>query len=372
MSEDIVDTRDGQAVDAEALFARAAAAETRARRALAVTTDDFFLSDADRLDERTRSELAALLTAVVEGIEAEVRDHAARLLSARGEAILSAALLGPSEAALTRLSACGLLRDPALMGELIARVRQEALSAALPMQAPDDPEQPSLINRFVQHSDRMLATGAMSLLVAESRRRGNSGVAALPQSDLPAELHHRLVWWVAAVLRDRRVALAEGEGATLDQAICDAALRSLAAHDEGERLEANAMRFAAAVDAQANELPQLLVESLGDRRLVLFVALLAHALGVAYELARDLVLDPEGDRLWLALRALEVPRGAVAQIGYALCEADPRRDLEWFADTLDTVCGLDADQARRAIAPLRLPADYRAARLALAQRGGER
>jgi hypothetical protein len=369
MSEDIVDTRSGQAVGAEALFARAAAAETRARRALAVTTDDFFLSDTDRLDERTRSELAALLAGLVHGVEAEIRDGAARLLSARGEAILAAALVEPAPSALARLSAAGLLRDPALMAELIARVRQEALSAALPTQAPDDPEQPSLINRFAQHPDRVLASGAMSVLVAESRRRGTAGGAPRTQSDLPAELHHRLVWWVAAVLRERRLALAEGEGATLDQAICDAAQRSLAVHDEGDRLEANAMRFAAALDAQADELPELLVESLGDRRVVLFVALLAHALGVAFDLARDLVLDSEGDRLWLALRALEVPRGAVARIGYALCEADPRRDLEQFADTLDLLDGLTADAARLAVAPLRLPPDYRSARLALAQSG---
>jgi hypothetical protein len=102
---------------------------------------------------------------------------------------------------------------------------------------------------------------------------------------------------------------------------------------------------------------------------VLFIALLGHALGVPYALARDLVLDPAGERLWLALRALEIGREGVAQIGYALSEADPRRDLEKFADTLDTIAGIAPAEARAALAPLKLDPDYRAALIAL-ERGG--
>jgi len=102
-----------------------------------------------------------------------------------------------------RLFHSGLLRDPALMTELMARVRQDAIAAALPLNAPDDPERPSLVNRFVQHPDRALASGAMAVLVAESRRRGDPDAGQLTQTDLPADLHHRLVWWVAAALRER-------------------------------------------------------------------------------------------------------------------------------------------------------------------------
>ena len=131
------------------------------------------------------------------------------------------------------------------------------------------------------------------------------------------------------------------------------------------------MRFAAAIDAQPGELAALLIESLGDRRIVLFTALLAHAMGVGYSLARDIVLDPEGDRLWLAFRALELTREPIAKAGYALCEADPRRDLERFADTLDAIAAIGAGEARNALAPMKLHPDYRAAVLALGRAGGE-
>ena len=366
MSDNPVDMRDGHAVGARELLARAAAAELRAFQGLAVAIDDFFLPEEARLDEHGRSALAALLRGLVETVEGEIREHAVRLLTGRGESGLVAALIEPGSA-LERLGRAGLLRDPELMAELIARVRQETLGAALPMNAPDDPERPSLINRFVQHPDRVLAASAMAVLIAESRRRTSPDVGQF-QTELPAELHHRLVWWVAAALRER---VAEPNDA-LDRALSEAAQRSLAAYDEGDRLEAAAMRFAAAVDAQPRELPGLLVESLGDRRIVLFIALLAHALGVPYALARDLVLDPDADRLWLALRALEIGREGVAQIGYALSEADPRRDLERFADTLDTIAAITGAEARQALAPLKLHPDYRAAMAALQRAGGGR
>ena len=367
MSDNPVDMRDGATIGAKKLLARAAGADVRAFRGLMIAIDDFFLPEEARLDERSRSALALLMRGLVDTVEAEIREHGARLLGARGEGDLAAALT-EAEPVLARLAQSGLLRDPELMAELMARVRQELIGNALPMHAPDDPERPSLINRFVQHPDRVVVAGAMAVLIAESRRRASPETGQFHQTELPAELHHRLVWWVAAALRER-VADPEADSDALDRALSEAAQRSLAAYDEGERLEAAAMRFAGAIDAQAAELPQLLVESLGDRRIVLFIALLAHATRMGFSLARDIVVDPAGDRLWLALRALELDRDTVAKIGYALCEADPRRDLESFADTLDAIAAIDGAEARKALAPMRLDPDYRAAVQALG-RGG--
>lgn len=343
--------RDGATIGATELLARAAAAELCVQHGLQVTVDDFFLPDSARLDEHSRSALAELMRALVATVESQIRRHGGDLTP---------------EPVFARLMRSGLLRDPELMAELIGRVRQELLGRELPAHAPDDPERPSLITRFVDHPDRVVAASAMALLIAESRRRASPESGHFVQTDLPAELHHRLVWWVAAALR-------EGAGdptAALDYALSEAAMRTLAAYDEGDRLETSATRFAVAVNPQRGELSDLLVEALGDRRIVLFIALLGHALGIDYATAREMVLDAQGDRLWLALRALEMPRAAVAQVGYALCEADPRRELERFAELLDAIDAIEPIQARAALTTLRLHPDYRAALLAL--RRGER
>jgi hypothetical protein len=363
MSENPNGMRDGLAASADQLLARAAAAETRAHDGLAVATHDFFLPEAGRLDERTRAGLASLIAVMIETVEGEIREHALGLLHARNESKLVVALSEPGSVQ-ARLWDSGVLADPALMAELIARVRQELLGDALPMQAPDEAERPSLINRFVEHPDRVVAAGAMALLIAESRRRGSPETGHF-QTELPAELHHQLVWWVAAALR-------EGVGGgceALDRALTESVQRSLGAHDEGDRLEAAAMRLAAAIDPQAGEWTSLLVEALGDRRIVLFVALLAHGLTTPYAVARDLVLDPDSERLWLALRSLGVTREGVAQIGYALCEADSRRDLEKLPDAIDAIDEIDPARARSALAPIRLHPDFRAAVIALSRKG---
>jgi hypothetical protein len=362
MSDPNVDMSDG-ATDrgARTLLAHAASADAAAFRGLATAIDDFFLPESHRLDERTRLGLGRLLRALVETVEGEIRDHGVRQLQVQGETELADALAAAG-GVFAVLSDSGLLRDSELMAELIAQVRQELLADSMPVQAHDDPERPSLINRFVQHPDRVLAQSAMGVLIAESRRRSLPEAGPLPQTDLPAELHHKLVWWVAAALRAR---VAAEDVAALDRVLAEAAQRSLAAHDEGDRVEAAVMRLAVAIDAQPDELPELLNEALGDRRVTLFAGLLAHALGVDYPVARSLALDPASGRLWVALRALDLDRAAIARLGLALTEADPRRDIEAFAETLDTIMAISVEDARSALAGLRLPIDYRAAILAV-------
>ena len=348
------------------LLSRAAAADVRADYRLAVAVDDFFLPEDARLDERLRSSLGGTLRALVTAIENAVRRHASRLLAGRNADLAAALETGPP--VFGRLASSSLLRERDLMRELVGRARQDVLAEALPVDAPEDPDRASLLARLIQHPDIVVAGAAMALLAAESRRRGET--EGLPtRTDLPAELHHRLVWWVAAALREP-IAEPAGEALpALDRALVEAASRSVTAHDEGERLEAAAMRLAAALDARADELAPLLVEAIADRRPALFAALIAHALGVDYGDAREILLDPEANRLWLVLRALEVDRASIARIGLALSEADPRRDLDSFADALDDIAATPGADARAALAPLLLQPDYRAALLALS-RGG--
>lgn len=350
---------------ARALMARAAGADARAQAALRAAIDDAFLAPEIRLDDRTRAALMGLIEALATTIERELSDYAARLLTGRGEVTLAAALSADAAPVVTRLADAGLLKDADFVAECAARVRVELISAALPAEAPADSDTPSLLARLTGSLDRVIASAAQAVLTGESHRRAAAEGSALAGSGLPSHLHQRLLWWVAAAVRERILPPSQEVPAALDRAIAEAALRNIASNDGGDRLEVAAMRLAEAIDAQPDEIATLLDEALRDRRVVLFVAMLAHALGLAFEVARDLVLDPCGDRLWLALRALDLPRPTIARIGFRLCEGDGRRDLEAFADALDIVASVDADVARAAVAPLKLHPDYRAAVRAL-------
>lgn len=341
---------------ATALLARAATAGLRARARLKAAIDDIFLPAEARINDRQRAAIGTTFASLVAIIEGELREFGARLLRSRGQPALAEALRPGSNATARRLWQAGLPRDPDFMREVIARVRLDQLADALPAVAPSDADLPSLLPRLAEHADRVVAATAQAALAADNRRRAEDGGGC---TDLPAELHHRLVWWVAAALREPHAGHADV--AALDRALTEAAERNLGAQDEGDRLEAIAMRLAGALDAAPEELPELLAEALGDRRAALFVALLARALAIPFDTARDIVLDPGGERLWLACRALDLPRDAIARIGLSLSEAEPTRDLERFADELDHIVAIPVETARAAVAPLRLHADYRSA-----------
>lgn len=346
------------------LLACAAAAGRRVGNRLQDAIDDLLRADDARLDDRQRAAVTTTFHALVAIVEGDLREHGAKLLAGRGDVDGAAGLADAGKSVSPRLWRAGLARDPAFMHELIARARLDLLTEVLPGAADPDPDRASLLPRLAEHADRVVADAAMAALVADNRRRAGDPGA---RTDLPGELHHMLVWWVAAALRGQ--AGGDGDVAGLDRALTEAAQRNLVVHDEGARPEAAAMRLARALDARGAALPELLIEALADRRAALFAAVLAHALAVPFEAARELMLDRGGERLWLACRALDLPRDAIARIGVMLAEADPRRDLERFADQLDMVAAISVETARAALAPLWLRPDYRAALDAL---GGER
>jgi hypothetical protein len=349
------DPFDGDRLDASRAAARARDARRRGDARLSATIDDFFLPDDSRLDDRTRLSLARVLSAIVGSIEADIRRHAARVLAGWAEEGAGIALVEAQGEAMARLVHAGVLRDRSLMDELIGRVRQDLIADALPTAVPG-PDQPSVVVRLTDVGDSVVASAAAGLLAAQSRRRSANDLGVSAGSELTAENHHRLVWWIAAAIRADL-----GDDPQVDKAIEEAALRSLAAHDEGDRLEALAMRLASAIDARPVELPVLLIDVLGDRALALFVAVLARATGLDYDRMRGVVLDPEGDQLWLALRAAALDRPTIARIGLSLAEADPRRDVEAFADTLDAIVAVPVDEARAALSPLTAHPDLRRA-----------
>lgn len=349
MAETDLGMRDGTAVGAADLRGRVAAAEAHAAALHRMAAQDFSIPDAARLDERTRAGMTRLLEQWVETAERE-------LLRAMGTERLGG--IGPT---LPLLQAAGGAADPELIGELLACVRLAQLGSGLPGHASPHPARASLVSRFVDHPAPELADAARALLLAESQGRSpETGRRPLPQ-----HLHARLLWWVASAMREQATAIT---GLVLDEALCAGVRAELAAAERqvDGGVERAALRFATLLGGSPRELPQLLLEALGDRRPVLAVALMARAADIGFVEARALLLEPGAERLALALHGLDLPRDAIAQIGFALCEADPRRDLAQFVDLIDALGGIDRSAGREMLAQLRLDPDYRAARATMA------
>ncbi|WP_294322340.1 DUF2336 domain-containing protein [uncultured Sphingomonas sp.] len=358
MSIDPIDPREASAA-AILLLDHVAAAERAGHRRLRAAADHFHLPDEARIDDRTAAQLGEVMRATVVGVDAAVRDHAIRLLTARGHAALAQGLR-IAGSPFDRVVGAGLFRDPALFGELFARVRLDAIAHGLPMMVAGDG--PTMVARLAQSSDRLVAAAAVAMLAAQARR--GSVVEGIPAAvELARPLHARMAWWVAAALRD--MAGAGEQIALLDAALAESVRRAIEPQAELVPLEIAAMRLAQAIEPQGDEVSALLAGAIGDGRLILFTALVARASGLAFERVRDLVIDTDGARLWVVLRALAVDRATIARIGFALAEAEPVRDVEGFADRIDVIMEVTPDAARIALAPMALDTDYHAAMLAL-------
>lgn len=348
MSVDFHDSPAGHRTAQGALIARARAASARSRSDLRAAAVDFAMSTQARLDDEARTAIRGDLARLTGAIETDLRYYGGVASSSQ-----SAHKLASGVDVAERLIAAGLLADEVLMSELIDRAWCAIVAARLPLSIVSDSAKPSLLPRLAADPNQIVAEAANAMLLADARRRGDGGHVG--RNDLPAELQHRLVWWIAAALRPTTPTRAG------DLALIDGARRVLSAHDEGARLEAAADRLVLALDPPTNELPALIEEALGERRLVLVAALIGHGAGIETGIARSMLLDPAGDRLWLALRAVDAPRALIVRLAMALSQADRRRDANMFIRLLDPLMTMTPATAADAFAALKFPEAFREA-----------
>lgn len=346
--------------DPARLVSYAADAERAAEQRMAVAVEDIFLSQPGRLDDRTRAATLRLAEATIGATEQQLSGDAARALMAVGRREAAAVLGSNRSLAWPRLLDAGLMRDAELIGALIAQARVDLLDESLAaLRAPDAGM--TIVTMLIEHGDTAQRAAASDYLLTDGLRRvGAEGRRAI----LPAAVQARIVWWVAAALRER---LGGDGGVEADAALCEAAQHRIARAGEGQIREAAARLVRAMAPSDGNR-GTLMVRALESARTPLFAALLAEAIGVDADAALSLVLDSASDRLWLALRAAGLNRDAIARAGFLLSEADRERDLTMLIEVLDPLGALDPEAAAEAIATLRLPRDFRAAVRALAGR----
>ncbi len=340
--------------DAAPLLTRAANAARRADARLTKAIEDFLLGRGDRLDDRARAALDVSLGAILRSTEQGLRDQASYHLAINGHEAKDA--LGVPGTAARRLADSGLLRGRKLIAELMSQVQQELLEGTLRSNRPPGTA-PNLLIRLMGSADAAVASAASAYQLAVLHRIDSD---ATPAHQLPEFLYRQLVWDLAAATR------AGAPNGAIPQHVIDEALQSashqmLAVHDEAPRLDKVALQLAGALATSPAEIEDCLVVAVEEGQLSLFVALLAQPLSIDFAEARAIVLDPDGDRLWLGLRALDVDRATIARIGLALADADPRRDIDAFADEIDAIAAIPSDRAKEALAPLTLDRDFRAA-----------
>jgi hypothetical protein len=273
-----------------------------ARRRAIVAAADLALPRSSRLDERQRNWVTALLARLVRSVEDDLRSALAASQTDDGlHAALSSAHV---EIALPLLGAADW--EPALITTLLRRADEHRLRRA----ASDS----GLLTELAGSPDEAVAAAAMAVLIGESRRLDSSGEPVLPFHELPAERAHHLAWTVAAALRLYMVREHRREAVLADAALAAAAGRLLAAHDEGETFEAEALRLVRALDAAELLDDALIARLLAEGHLPMFLAALRTATGLAVDACWELMSDPSGEGAVLLLRAAGLGREAAGAI----------------------------------------------------------
>jgi hypothetical protein len=303
MSEPDTTRRDAKSDAARLLLAAA-------RERFSVAASDLLLPERSRLTEWQRLTAWALLASLVRTIEDSLR----LALSSRFPAHEAArAALSSSHVAIAHpiLERAQALKDPDLFTLLVRRVEEHRFWKA---QAGAGAHGEELIPELVRDPDQQLAGEAMDFLIARSRRFDRFQDPVLGRTELPAEVQHRLTWQIAAALRHylvQRHAIPSGE---VDAAIEEGANAALHDYDEGDGLEARAVRLARRMHRSARLEGPVLARILDDGNLPLFVAGAAVHCGLDHVAAWEILSDPRGRGPALLLRAAGLARSDAARI----------------------------------------------------------
>ena len=281
-----------------------------ARERFSIAATDLLLPETARLTEWQRHTAAALLSRLIRTIEDALRSDLVEHLGAYDalHASFSSAHVPIAQPLLERAQ---VLRDPELSTVLVRRVEEHRFWKA---QRDRGQEPDGLLRELINDADADLAGEAMAALIARSRRFDRFGEPVFARTDLPAELHHRLVWMVAAALRQYMVQQHAVPSREADGLIADAAQRHLAGYDEGASLDAASMRLARRL-AQLDRLDDALLERmLDDGMLPLFIAGVGARVGLTYESCWEVLSDPRGMGPAILLRAASFLRSRATAI----------------------------------------------------------
>lgn len=286
-----------------------------ARERFAVAATDLLLPDQARLTEWQRITAAGLLSRLVRSIEDALRAGLATRFEAQ-EALHAALSSARVPIALPILERAQVLRDPELTTLLVRRVEEHRFWKARGPAAANE-----FLYELVGDEDDEIAAGAMELTIARSRRFDRFQEPVMGQVELPADLQHRLVWIVAAALRQYIVQ--QHHVGAVDAAVEAAANEVIAGYDEGDSLEARAMRLARELHRRNRLDGHALARTLSDGMLPFFIAGLSVLCGLDQGATWEVLSDPRGRGPALLLRAAGIPRDEAAAILLALNARGP-------------------------------------------------
>lgn len=212
--------------------------------------------------------------------------------------------------------------------QLAVAIRQtvsEAVSDALVEQGNE-----RVIRTLLQNDNAQISEKTMAFLVEQSERMNSFQEPILRRRDLKPDMAKRMFLWVSAALRKFIVENCGLSAVEVDELMEQAALESLTVDEPGG--ESKSGELAHVLNAEGTVDPALMIRALRDGEVRLLVDLLSETTGVRPDLIMRFVLEPSGESLAVACKALDMSDEEFETI-FTLCrKARPRRGEASDAD----------------------------------------
>ncbi len=302
----MLDERQDSYRDMASLIAMAREGTKRSRQLLAENVLDLVVSQDGRLSDHARALTDQVLTNLVKSMEVQVRrELALRLVDLPHAPDGLLAMLAKDEILVAGplLECSRILKDSTLVEVVQMRTREhqlciamrENLSTTVSDALVEHAAEPDILEALIRNPNASISEASMAYLVAESRRFDQFQEPLLSRADLPAELAHKMFWWVSVQLRQKILSDFNIEEHEVDP-LLEAATKDILAETEAERAgtaRAKAETLAKTLKDEGQLTVELLIDMLRKNRIPAFCASMSHLAGISFSTVYRIILDKD-------------------------------------------------------------------------------
>jgi uncharacterized protein (DUF2336 family) len=311
-------------IDGAQLLALARLRSDEGRAELFAVIGDLFHDRHDVVSAQERALMLDILEKLIGDVARDVRRKLSlRLADAPGLPRELAVLLANDEieVATPILMRSAALQDVDLIEIIRHRSRQHILAVAMRRditstvsEALVETGDRDVIRALLENQDANIARITLAYLVEQSKTLDEFQEPLVRRRDLPADLARRLIYWVAASLRQALIERFAIDIDALDDRLEPAVKEEIAeAAAEAEADSAAAVLSRALGDARQLT-PRLLLQTLRKGEVQLFEAMFAEMSGLRLKLVHRLAYEPGGQGLAVAARGIGLNREEFATI----------------------------------------------------------
>ena len=359
-------------LNAEHLIGLAREKSASSKTELAAIVDSLFEDRGAALSDREKSLMFNIIQNLVREVEVSVRKKLSEKLADDPDIPRELAKTLASDqldVAYPILTKSKVLQDEDLVEIIRQRTEEYHLAIALRADISEsvtsalvETDNINVVTRLLKNDSAKISQATMEYLVDQSKRVDTFQDPLLHRSDLSEGLAKKMFMWVSAALRSHIVERYEINAETVDR------LLEQAAHEGYEATLAEKSEPASELVKSLRErgmiTPEMLVQTLSDGEIPLFLAILSDLTKLNDVLIRRIVFEKGGEGIAIACRAIDLPEFDFATIFRKSRRVAPGRakaTREEVNVILDMYRSIAIEEARKVVELWRHDKDYLAA-----------